>query len=317
MAHILHAVHVNKMMIVDRFVLQSVRFSFIRCAMCRIEARPFARLLASQRKRQRTRLRTLAFDLWRDRLASHYFNDRAILTHDLHKQSRRLFSTIRHWGLTTKYAMKVATFFIVKFYLWRLGRLVAYWRHHVRRQSWLRVFIVHYRRRLSTRILQAWKALLMCQDRVGSILTARLHAHINTPAERVLQRWHLEALYMYRMRILTINFINRARRQRCIAVAQLCAAHISCPRRLPPHAHTPQTQHAALHPGAAAHLAPLPTHRAALNCGGCWAYGCIKASHSCCLCPQVMARALSVCKEVGHGWWAACYSSSGPLRMDL
>ena len=220
MAHILHAVHVNKMMIVDRFVLQSVRFLFIRWAMCRIEARPFARLLASQRKRQRTRLHNLAFDLWRDRLALHCFHDRAILTHDLHKQSRRLFSTIRHWGLTTKYAMKVATFFIVEFYLWRLGRLVAYWRHHVRCQSRLRVFIVRYHRRLSARILQAWKALLTCQDRVGSILAARLHAHINTLAKRVLQRWHLEALYMYRMRILTINFINRVRRQRCIAVAR-------------------------------------------------------------------------------------------------
>lgn len=75
-----------------------------------------------------------------------------------------------------------------------------------------------YRRRLSAKILKAWKALLIRQDRMVGSLAHRLHSHLNKITLEALTRWQHEAQYMHRMRILSINFTYRAQRQRCLDV---------------------------------------------------------------------------------------------------
>jgi hypothetical protein len=176
LAQISHAVHVNKVMIVDHFILQSMRFSFIRWALCTVQSRPLERLVVSQLKRHSRALLTFAFDVLSDHRASRYFSGRAILINDTRKKTRTLFCVLEHWKLATGYGRQTAMFFVRELRLRKVSKMIRGWSLIIKAQDRLAFFVVKNGRRLCSKMLRLWKELLSRQDR----LVNRTHTQTNT-----------------------------------------------------------------------------------------------------------------------------------------
>jgi hypothetical protein len=178
LAQISHAVHVNKVMIVDHFILQSMRFSFIRWALRTVQSRPLERLVVSQSKRHSRALLTLAFDVLSNHRASRYFGGRAILIHEMRKKTRTLFRVLEHWNLVTRYGRQTEAFFVRELRLRKISKMICGWSLIVKAQERLAFFVVKNGRRLCSKMLRLWKELLSRQDR----LVNRTRTHTQTHA---------------------------------------------------------------------------------------------------------------------------------------
>jgi hypothetical protein len=198
LAQVSHAVHVNKVMIVDHFILQSMRFSFIRWALRTVQSRPLERLVVSQSKRHSRALLTLAFDVLSKHRASRYFGGRAILNHDMRKNSRTLFRVLEHWKLVTRYGRQTAAFFVGELRLRKISKMICGWSLIIKAQERLAFFVVKNGRRLCSKVLWLWKELLSRQDR----LVNRTSTHTNTStytrtSARTRERAHAHAHTYY------------------------------------------------------------------------------------------------------------------------
>ena len=184
LGQISHAVHVNKLMIVDRFILQSMRFSFIRWAMRTVQNRPLERLVVSQVKRHSKALLTLAFDVLCDLRARHYYRNLAILTHDKRKRTRAWFCVLEHWKLASRYWRQTAAFFVGELRLRKISKVLRGWFLVLKAQDRLGFFVVKNRRRLSYKMIWLWKELLCRQDRlVNTHAPIRMHERVRARTE--------------------------------------------------------------------------------------------------------------------------------------
>ena len=214
-----HAVHANKLMIIHRFVLQSVRFSFMHWAIRSIECRPLERLVASHRLRHRKALLVTVFDVLCDNRTKICHHRSVIKVHDKRKRTRSTFHLMQNWKLTTTNSLQRTLFYNSELRLHKIARVAASWRAAIKHQIRLASVFLNSRRRFCAKMIRVWKVLLDRQDRMVASLAHKLQAQQNKIAIRWLERWNYIARHVHRLQILYENLAARDDHRRRQAVA--------------------------------------------------------------------------------------------------
>ena len=188
-SQISHAVHANKLMIVDRFMMQDLRFSFIRWGMRVAESRPLLRLVACQRRRHFITLQRIAFDILAERRLRLNVSLSVRRIHASRTNARSMFVAVQQWGIAAHYSSRTATYFVFKMRACRISKMLAKWKALLARQDYLirafahRVEAMH--RLLCFDVLCNWRHSLAVRHR-GQVLQRR--------RRRRTLWWHMQAL---------------------------------------------------------------------------------------------------------------------------